>query len=912
MFLLRARSLVLHLALVCAAPHGGEVPPALQPDLLPRAHAALLAAAAPLVNQSEPTGLLGFLQAEESGDAPLTLAFGVAFDSGRLSQCTVCLDGMDMEGRSSPPNGVCEPWEPQTRTRASGEYLITSPPFVFSLDAVPKSGGPPARAAPSSRGAAALAAATLLLQPGGDCINEMSRSPVRAHMRCANLLDKTASGEVVSNGGSTCSPLTDLAHRVEARTKDANEAADVLARVLDLSGPMRGLAIDPTTMSDVDADNWKSLRVVMTLRQIEVWEDVALATLYPAQPLPAVHGAPFRELVLFHVRERMASLVQAPSGALDLASPEQLAGAMAAAAAALRLNVSSDVEDKLLAAAMAASRLARIIAAQMPSPRSLAEEWPFQASPSGGVSAREWLAAQRDFSRAQQVGLWLAGEAARLGSGLVDVVNFSSATSNDAMLAVFERTPAARVELGCMDAQAASHDFSATLHRPASCFYADSSFWYHMLSMSAAAWCYFLFTLVANLWLLMTWAGALKFQCKMGRMVSMARAPIKLPRVAVFIPCYMPNEASIILETLEHMTASEYDGQLDFYVVYNTPVDLPIEHELAKLTSMNGRKVHCQRVPGSKSKADNLEYGLLHFTEKGSVCVLFDADHHPRKDTIRGLVAVLLQSPDVVAVQGAVLIERGGPWLMRRLLDGMEWSSWSFYAPGFAELVGSAYFGGGNAAWRVETLHAIGFDNKMLTEDIDISIRTLAAGYKMLNAPFLQVGEMCPQGLTALYKQRLRWAMGWEQVTMQRIALLLSSPHITEPRKWRVMGILISRYITLISSAIGVFNLMKSLFFNFYTPVPCEWMVRCSMLVTLLMVVMFTTALLRQKEPWQRWVSVYAFAALSLFYFFIQLLLIVVAILRLTCCASRSILWVPTSRGKDSSNVPPPALETKR
>ena len=117
---------------------------------------------------------------------------------------------------------------------------------------------------------------------------------------------------------------------------------------------------------------------------------------------------------------------------------------------------------------------------------------------------------------------------------------------------------------------------------------------------------------------------------------------------------------------------------------------------------------------------DNLEYGLLNYTEKGSICVLFDADHHPRPNTIRGLVSILLQSPDLVAVQGAVLIERNGPWIMRRLLDGMEWSSWSFYAPGFAEIVGSGYFGGGNAAWRVETLHSLGFDGTMLTEDIDI------------------------------------------------------------------------------------------------------------------------------------------------------------------------------------------------
>jgi len=382
--------------------------------------------------------------------------------------------------------------------------------------------------------------------------------------------------------------------------------------------------------------------------------------------------------------------------------------------------------------------------------------------------------------------------------------------------------------------------------------------------------------------------------------------------VAVFIPCYMPNEAPIIMETLQHMTASEYEGELEFYVVYNTPIDMEIEKELAKLKKMNGRKVHCQRVPGSKSKADNLEYGLLNYTEKGSICVLFDADHHPRPHTIRGLVSILLQSPEVVAVQGAVLIERSGPWVMRRLLDGMEWASWSFYAPGFAEIVGSAYFGGGNAAWRVETLHSLGFDGTMLTEDIDISVRALASGYKMEMAPFLQVGEMCPVNARALYKQRLRWAMGWEQVTMQRLGMLFGSPHISEPRKWRTVLLLVSRYITLVSSAMGVFNLLKTAFFNFYVPVPCQVANAGSVVVTTMMISMITLALARQKEPWQRWASVYTFSAISLFYFVLQLMLIIWSIIKLTCCASKAIVWVPTSRGKGSSDAPPPTIDARR
>ena len=47
----------------------------------------------------------------------------------------------------------------------------------------------------------------------------------------------------------------------------------------------------------------------------------------------------------------------------------------------------------------------------------------------------------------------------------------------------------------------------------------------------------------------------------------------------------------------------------------------------------------------------------------------------------------------------------------------MEWASWHFWGPGLSLLAGSAYFGGGNAAWRRDALEALGFDSTMLTED---------------------------------------------------------------------------------------------------------------------------------------------------------------------------------------------------
>ena len=476
---------------------------------------------------------------------------------------------------------------------------------------------------------------------------------------------------------------------------------------------------------------------------------------------------------------------------LDFTLPEQLADLIVDVAhdvLDLDLSTIPDAGDKILAVSLAAARLATNVRSALPTdinPFDLAQDG--SLSVDNSFSQGEWLSTIQTLADTQQVGLWLAGQSASLAAGGVDVVQYMDATSTAALYGQADNSSlSVSISIGCLDPSSATFSYSATLHAESECLVTGDSFVYAFLSMSAADWIYFIITVIANAWLITSWLCSARFQARVSGLKAMAETQLpSYPSVSVFIPCYMPNEQVIIMETLEAMTKSEYDGELSFYVVYNTPVDLLIEAELAKLTSMNGRKVKCARVPNSKSKAANLEFGLSRFTKGVEFCVLFDADHHPRPHTIRGLVTLLAQREDIVSVQGAVLIERGGYWPVRRILDGMEWASWSMYSPGFGELVGSAYFGGGNAAWRVKTIKSLGFDHNLLTEDIDISIRAMASGYKLQFAPWLQVGEMCPSTFKALYKQRLRWAMGWEQVTMERMYMLFASSNISEPKKWR-------------------------------------------------------------------------------------------------------------------------------
>ena len=84
------------------------------------------------------------------------------------------------------------------------------------------------------------------------------------------------------------------------------------------------------------------------------------------------------------------------------------------------------------------------------------------------------------------------------------------------------------------------------------------------------------------------------------------------PSLTVLVPCYMPNEESIIEGTIEHiMRRVRYPRGFRVIVCYNTPRALPIERQLALREgevadgAVGGTRntLHIMKVEGSTSKA---------------------------------------------------------------------------------------------------------------------------------------------------------------------------------------------------------------------------------------------------------------------------------------------------------------------
>lgn len=264
------------------------------------------------------------------------------------------------------------------------------------------------------------------------------------------------------------------------------------------------------------------------------------------------------------------------------------------------------------------------------------------------------------------------------------------------------------------------------------------------------------------------------------------------PAITAIIPCYMPNEQGIIEETvMKVITRVKSPGPLTVMVAYNTPTDLPeIEQKLKMMEAQQFqgpdgdlRRFRSIRVMESKSKAANLNYSLRCTTDP--YCIIYDADHWPDPNSLL-LLWEKMYRLDMDCVQGSYYMRNleANQWgccppctfpFLSRIIDAEFFLDW-FFMKGLTRtfFMGRGYFCGSNALWRKASLEKLVFDTEAQTEDVDMAIRQLLKGAKIDFCAESRSGELAPQGCCACYKQRLRWNMGWDQVSMKHAAGMTS------------------------------------------------------------------------------------------------------------------------------------------
>lgn len=262
------------------------------------------------------------------------------------------------------------------------------------------------------------------------------------------------------------------------------------------------------------------------------------------------------------------------------------------------------------------------------------------------------------------------------------------------------------------------------------------------------------------------------------------------PPASAIIAAYLPNEAATIEETVRAFLALEYPAPLEVILAYNTPRDLPVEEILRQVARENLR-LRLLRVPGSESKAQNVNAALSEI--HGEFVGVFDADHHPDPGSFQRAWRWLANGFDVI--QGHCVIRNGdASWVSRLVAVEFE-QIYAVSHPGRSRLHGFGIFGGSNGYWKTSLLQETRMHGFMLTEDIDSSLRTVASGGKIASDPLLVSRELAPTTLRALWNQRLRWAQGWFQVSVEHFLGAMRSRHLTPRSKLGVIYLLLWREV---------------------------------------------------------------------------------------------------------------------
>jgi cellulose synthase/poly-beta-1,6-N-acetylglucosamine synthase-like glycosyltransferase/DNA-binding response OmpR family regulator len=250
------------------------------------------------------------------------------------------------------------------------------------------------------------------------------------------------------------------------------------------------------------------------------------------------------------------------------------------------------------------------------------------------------------------------------------------------------------------------------------------------------------------------------------------------PPASAIIAAYLPNEAAIVLDTVEAFLRLDYPAPLQIILAYNSPLELPVEAELRALAAAEPRFLPL-RVEGSTSKAQNINAALGHVS--GEMVGLFDADHQPRAGSFQRAWCWLSHGYEVV--QGHCVIRNGvASWLARVVAVEFE-VLYGLAHPGRTKLHRFGIFGGSNGYWQTSLLRETRMRGTMLTEDIDSSIRVLKRGRRITTDARLISEELAPTTIRALWSQRMRWAQGWLQVSLRHLFDGLRSPNVSGRQK---------------------------------------------------------------------------------------------------------------------------------
>ena len=240
-----------------------------------------------------------------------------------------------------------------------------------------------------------------------------------------------------------------------------------------------------------------------------------------------------------------------------------------------------------------------------------------------------------------------------------------------------------------------------------------------------------------------------------------------LPTFSILVP--VKNEEQVIGRLLTAISRFDYPNEKkDIIIIEDGSTDETLN--ISKKYARENANVTLLHRDFSTGKPSALNYGLAN--AKGEIIAIFDADNIPAPEALLN-VASYFNEPDVAAVQGKTLSLNSKESMLTQFVSYEEVVYGEVYQRGkdvlnlFVHLRGSCQF------IRRDILNKLnGFNEDVLSEDIEISARLTKNNYRIRYASDVVAWQESAANFQSLFKQRTRWFRGITELSFKYGSLM--------------------------------------------------------------------------------------------------------------------------------------------
>lgn len=229
--------------------------------------------------------------------------------------------------------------------------------------------------------------------------------------------------------------------------------------------------------------------------------------------------------------------------------------------------------------------------------------------------------------------------------------------------------------------------------------------------------------------------------------------PSKEYTIDIVVPCY--NEGKTIEKTINALLDSDYKGLRKIIVVDDCSTD--DSYEIIKKLAKKNPRIIAVRTPKNTGKASGSKnYGSKFATSE--LIGFIDSDSFSEKTAISRMIG-FFDEEKVGAVTSLVLVSN-----VNNLIEKFQMIEYRIIAftrklLGFVDAI--YVTPGALAIYKREVFEEVGrFDEKNMTEDIEITWNLVSRGYNIRMSSTAVVHTEVPAALKDWFKQRVRWNIG--------------------------------------------------------------------------------------------------------------------------------------------------------